>query len=206
MNTKPDDQLLARWVDDELSDAARDEAEAWAAGRPEWLARRDEARACRALLGRALPATEEPPYPEFFQARIERAVRVEAAAAAANRAVTAPRRAWWSLGGALAAAAAMAFCFWAGTHFAPQGPALPVASRPPPAPGSPATSVYVPEQGVQAKVFEASGSEGIVIVLDGVEAIPDSFEIPEQAGLPSGGGSSSTAAAKEAEIVKGRRQ
>ena len=40
--------------------------------------------------------------------------------------------------------------------------------------------VYTPEQGVEAEVFQSDGADGVVIVLDGVAAIPDSFETVEE--------------------------
>ena len=194
MNTKPDETLLARWVEDELTGAELAQAEAWTAGQPEWLARREESRAWRAMLRRGLPAAEEPPYLEFFQARIAHAVRLAAvtAAASAEPATADPRtRSGWSPWRLpLAAAAGMALCFWAGTRFAAPANGLP----PPIAAG---TSVYVPEQGVKANVYESAESAGVVIELDGVQAIPDSFEIPEQAGPPRGSLRSATTAALE---------
>lgn len=206
MNTKPDEQLLALWVEDELAGDQADAVEAWAAARPEWLARREQARACRAMLRRALPAAEEPPYAEFFQARIGRAVEAAAAALANVGAPPAARRDWRWWGPSMAAAAAMALCFWAGTRFGPAEPA-PATSGQSPGPATPTTNVYTPEQGVQAKVFEGGGSEGIVIVLDGVQAIPDSFEIPAPAEAARGSSpSSSTAATLEPEAAEERTQ
>lgn len=186
MNTKPDETLLALWVEDELAGSDLAGVEQWAAGQPDWLARREDSRAWRSLIHRALPAEEEPPHLEFFHARIARAAAQEGPARASQAPAAArERRPWSSLGLPLAAAAGMALCFWAGTRFGgppPAAPAPPVVSRP--APGG--TNVYVPEQGVKAKVYESAESESVVIVLDGVQAIPDSLELPEQATSPAG--------------------
>jgi len=194
----PDETRLARWVEDELTGAELAQMDAWSAGQPEWLARREQSRAWRALLRRALPVAEEPPHIEFFHARIGRAVRL---AAAATTAAPAPRRRWSPLWMPLSAAAGMALCFWAGTRVA-----APAAATPKPATTA-HTSVYVPEQGVQAVVYESTETEGVVIELDGVQAIPDSFEIPEQAGPPPGRErSAAMAALAHNQITEGRWQ
>jgi hypothetical protein len=47
--------------------------------------------------------------------------------------------------------------------------------------------IYTPEEGVKAEFFETSPAEGTVIVLNGVAAIPDDFEVPDTASVtPSG--------------------
>ena len=74
---------------------------------------------------------------------------------------------WWM---PLAAAAGMAVCFWAGMRLG--GPAGGE-------PASMATNVYTPEQGVEARTIETAGA--VMILLDGVAAIPDSFEVPDRA-------------------------
>ena len=70
MNTTPDEERLALWVEDELDATSRAAVDAWAATQQEWLERREVARQVKALLGGSLPAAEEPPYAEFFNARI----------------------------------------------------------------------------------------------------------------------------------------
>lgn len=168
----PDEELLGRWLEDELTGAEREQAEAWVAEHPEWLEWREDTRAWKSTLQAALPSEEEPPAVEFFDARLSRLVREEAGAP--RESVPVPARAeartstWWV---PVAAAAGMAFCFWAGMRLASGDGAstMPV--------------VYTPEQGVEAQVFESDGAEGTVIVLDGVAAIPDSFEIPDRATL-----------------------
>jgi hypothetical protein len=173
MNTTPDEALLALWVEDELDGTRAHEIDAWAAGNPEWLDRRDLARRTRILLRAHLPANEEPPHAEFFNARIAREI-ARPLPTLDNR----PRRAWrWFL--PATAVAGMALCFWAGTRMAPAPSAPPpVVVVPPPAP-----LIYTPEKGVKAAYFESEPAEVAVIVLDGVSALPDSFNLPDTAAV-----------------------
>lgn len=179
MNTTPDEELLALWVDDALEGAVAAEVDAWAATRPEWLERREQARQVTPWLRSALPAAEDPPYAEFFNARIAREISHEAAGAV-SPSYDGGGRFWrWFL--PATAVAGMMLCFWAGTRLAP-GPMV-EAPDPVPAPGAPAPFLYTPEKGVKAAYFDSEQADAMVIVLDGVAAIPDSFELPETAAV-----------------------
>ena len=171
----PDEEMLALWVEDELQGASAAEVEAWAASQPEWLARRNDARQVKALFRRAnMPAAEDPPYADFFNSRITREIAREAAGAPipANTPARAPRNFFhWLL--PATAVAGMALCFWAGTRLVPSAPA-PVTLTAPPV-------LYTPEKGVNAEYFASNSAGAEVIVLDGVAAIPDTFELPESA-------------------------
>ncbi|MCW1924654.1 hypothetical protein OKA05_18965 [Luteolibacter arcticus] len=181
MNTTPDEERLALWVEDELDADALAAVDAWAATQPEWLERREQARQMKALLRGTLPATEEPPYAEFFNARIAREIGREAAAAApVAPMVQTPGKTWrWFL--PATAVAGMVLCFWAGTRITP--PAVNVAAPNTLAPVSVASVpvLYTPERGVKADYFASASADAMVIVLDGVAAIPDSFEVPDTA-------------------------
>lgn len=177
MNTNPDEELLALWVDDALEGAAAAEIDAWASAQPEWLERREQARQVRPWLASGLPAVEEPPYAEFFNARIAREIAREPGGAVAPSFGGGGRFWRWFL--PATAVAGMMLCFWAGTRLAP----APVVAAPEPVPGTPAPYLYTPEKGVKAAYFSSEPAEAMVIVLDGVAAIPDSFEIPDTASV-----------------------
>ena len=176
----PDEEMLALWVDDELTGESAATVSAWAATQPEWLARRVEARQIKQLLRAHLPASEEPPYADFFNSRISREIAREAVAAAP------PAKAkggFWRFFLPATAVAGMALCFWAGTRVVPArqaGPAAPVivATAPEPAP-----ALYIPEQGVTAAYFMSPAAHAEVIVLNGVASLPDSFELPDTASV-----------------------
>ena len=193
MNTTPDEERLALWVEDELDATSQAAVDAWAATQPEWLERRDVARQMKALLGASLPAAEEPPYAEFFNARIAREIEREAAeitpvapATAVAPMVRAPGKTWrWFL--PATAVAGMVLCFWAGTRITPPeaSVAAPTALVPAPTP-----VMYTPEKGVKADYFASAPADAMVIVLDGVAAIPDSFEVPDTASTEEAPGAS----------------
>jgi hypothetical protein len=172
MNTMPDEEMLALWVEDELEGASAAEVNAWAVSQPEWLARREDARQVKALMRRAnMAAAEEPPYADFFNSRISREIAREAAGAAPAAAPVRANRSFFHWLLPATAVAGMALCFWAGTRLVPSAPAPVTVDAPP--------VLYTPEKGVNAEYFASAQAE--VIVLDGVAAIPDTFELPETA-------------------------
>jgi hypothetical protein len=176
MNTTPDEELLALWVDDALEGPPAAEIEAWAAARPEWLERREVARQLTPVLRTGLAVTDLP-YPDFFNARIAREIAREAGGAVSPLGVR-PGSFWrWFL--PATAVAGMVLCFWAGTRMV-GNPAGPVAA---PVAATFAPFLYTPEKGVKADYFASEPADAMVIVLDGVAAIPDSFEIPETAAV-----------------------
>lgn len=177
MNTTPDDTTLTLWLDDELEGAELAAVEAWTAARPEQLRARDEHRRWKSGLRAAMPASVEPPYPEFFNARIAAAIRrgdtppvenVPASVAAAAPSVWRTPLAWFM---PAAAAAGMVAAFWLGN-----------ATGGKTAPDSPV--VYVPESGINAEWIAAAGGQSGVIVLSGLEAIPDATDFTQTVYLP----------------------
>ena len=186
MNTTPDEERLALWVEDELDATSRAAVDAWAATQPEWMERRGQARQMKALLRGSLPAAKDPPYAEFFNARITREIERETAMTSPVTAETpapvapmvrAPGKAWrWFL--PATAVAGMALCFWAGTRITPPSVTVSAPSRVMPAP---VPVLYTPEKGVKAAYFASEPADAMVIVLDGVAAFPDSFEVPDTA-------------------------
>lgn len=169
MNTNPDNQTLMLWLEDELHGEELAQVEAWVQGQPDWLAKREASRQWRGQLRRAIPAAEEPPYPDFFQSKLLRAIEQSNPTQKALAPQTTPSwKKWWM---PVSAAAAMVLCFFGGTLFgdkrSPQNGLV----------------IYTPEEGVKAEFFETSPSEGTVIVLNGVAAIPDTFEVPDRAAI-----------------------
>ncbi len=189
MNTNPDDAKLALWLDDELSG---DELAAFEAREvtPELLAAREETRRWRQTLAAAFPASEEPPYPDFFNSRISRSIREEAKPR--EQAAPARKSAFWSSWLLPAAACAgMAFSFWIGRASGPDASGI-VESRPPVS-GVLHPLVYTPDMSVKAEWFDSSNASATVIVLQGVNAIPDSMDFADSAYVPIRRESDSTA-------------
>lgn len=179
MNTNPDEAKLALWLDDELDGEDLAAVEAWAGSQPEQLAAREEVRRWRKLMASAIPAAEEPPYAELFSGRVARAIRQ----AAPESVVVAKRRfAWQTFLMPLAACAGMVLAFWLGTKSTKSGPPeIVVAGAPKAIPVEPI--IYTPEKGVNAEWFASSGAAATVIVLNGVDAIPDATDFSKTASM-----------------------
>lgn len=175
MNTKPDDELLALWVEDELDAATSAGVERWACEQPEWVERREQARWSRELLGSALGGRDEVPHAEFFNARIRREIELSAPATGSVPEPGKVRRGPWLWLMPATAAAGVALGFFLGHD---RG-GVPEAA--PPMAAELVPVLYTPERGVQAEFV--GGDEASVIVLAGVRAIPDEWEIPETAML-----------------------
>ncbi len=173
MNTKPDDTTLALWLDDELEGEDLARMEAWAADQPEQLAAREEIRRWRAMIGACIPASEEPPAAEFFNERIQHAIRETRHEPAARTASLQIR--WQRLWMPLSACAGMALAFWLGMttpRSQEQAPLTATSAVPNLMP-----SIYTPESGVIAESFDSGVAT--VIVLSGVGAIPDFVDFAE---------------------------
>lgn len=185
MNTNPDETRLALWLDDELTGADLAEMEAWAATRPEQLAAREETRSFRKMMAANLPASEEPPYPDFFLSRVNQGIReLQQAERPAQPAPSAPFWKSWFM--PLAACAGMVLAFGVGKRSGDAPGSLAVVP-----PVSPA--VYTPEEGVDAEWFASSSAGANVIVLQGITAIPDSTDFSETVYVPTARESDRTA-------------
>lgn len=175
MNTTPDETRLAMWLEDELHGEELAEFEAWVADRPEHLAAREDVRRWRRMLSESLPSEEEPPYPDFFNHRIAKSIQDLAPAAVV---VTKPKyslRSWFM---PLAACAGMVLAFWLGGQRS-KTPEIDVTGAPRAIPVEPI--LYTPEKGVTAEWFDSRLASATVIVLSGVQAIPDDTDFSETA-------------------------
>ncbi|MEX1115761.1 MAG: hypothetical protein WEB53_10965 [Akkermansiaceae bacterium] len=187
MNTIPDEAKLALWLDDELEGEDLASFEAWVTSQPEHLAAREEVRRWRALMASAIPAFEEPPYPDFFNSRVIHAIREQQPKVV----VSAHRRPFWkSLLMPVAACAGMVLAFWVGAKSQNTSPEYVVDGAPRAIPVDPL--LYTPETGVDAEWFTSEASS-MVIVLNGVRAIPDTMDFTATSYVPNERESDSTA-------------
>ena len=179
MNTNQDEAKLALWLDDELEGEELASFDAWAMSQPEYVAAREETRRWRSLMASALPASEEPPYPDFFNSRIAQAIREQA-----PKVVTPVKRRsiWQTFLMPLAACAGMVLTFWVGKN-AQKPVEIDVAGAPKAIPVE--QLVYTPESGVKAEWFASTEASATVIVLDGVRAIPDTMDFSETTYVPN---------------------
>lgn len=182
MNTNPDEATLALWLDDELTGEDLAAVEAWAMRQPEQIAAREEIRGWRATMAAALPAAEEPPFPDFFNSRVLQTIREQTPQPAAV--VPTRKFSWGSLWMPMAACAGMAFAFLVGKQTStPAEVAAVVAEAPRQIVMKPA--IYTPEQGVKAEWFASEEASATIIVLEGVTAFPDSMDFAETAYVPA---------------------
>lgn len=177
MNTKTDETLLARWLEDDLEGAELAAFERDIADDAGRFAERERIRALKRDLATLLPSSVEPPYPDFFNSRIERAIREQSGPLAEPVARRSGWRAFWM---PATAVAGMALAFWLGTK---AGTRTEVVAAPAPPPveiaEAPQPGLYTPERGVDAEWFSSEDAEATVIVLEGVDAIPDSMDFSE---------------------------
>lgn len=190
MNTNPDETTLALWLDDELHGDELAAMEAWAIQQPGQLAAREENRAWRRMMASAVH-TEEPPYAEFFNGRVMGAIRRQAEEPAEHAVVAKRSISWRSVFVPLAACAGMALTFWIGVKTNSGPPEVDVAGAPKAIPVDPI--LYTPELGVNAQWFASSEASATVIVLEGVDAIPDSMDFSATAFMQGWGDVNATA-------------
>lgn len=171
----PDETMLTRWMDGELSGDELAQVELWAQGHPGILAERDAVQAMQKSIKESVPADREPPYADFFNQRILRMIQNEQARHSPDTGESGSQ--WlgllWSKWSALpVAAVAMALCFYLGTRvsFEPQAKG-PVASA------LAAPMIYTPDADIRANVFSSHGNGATVIVLEGLDDLPDDLEI-----------------------------
>jgi hypothetical protein len=184
MNTNPDDNKLALWLDGELMGAERDEFEDSLRTCPDgedFFRQRDELRSWQKMLSEALPSSEEPPYPDFFNSRI-------GAALDAGRAIDGGVRKrmffWRKLLMPMAVCAGMVLAFLLGARSQPAPVEIDVTGAPKAIPVEPI--LYTPESGVVAKYLAGAEATATAVILDGVAAIPDDQDFSETVSLPVG--------------------
>lgn len=176
MNINPDEARLALWLEDELHGEELAAFEKSIADRPELRAAREEVRRWRGLMAEAIPATEEPPYPDFFNHKVAHAIReLDVAAPAASRVERGFSWRLWFM--PVAACAGMVLGFWLGVKRMPGPLEIDVTGAPRAIPVEPI--LYTPEKGVSAEWFASTEASATVIVLNGVAAIPDATDFSE---------------------------
>lgn len=178
MNTNPDESTLALWLDDELTGEQLANVESWAVAHPDQLAAREAVRQWRATIACAIPAVEEPPFPDFFNSRVLQAIREESPQPEVIRKKPAFWNSWLM---PMAACAGMVVAFWFGRSQV-EAPDYDVANAPRAIPVDPV--IYTPESGVEAEYFASTDASAMVIVLNGVSAIPDATDFSSTVSVP----------------------
>jgi hypothetical protein len=174
MNMNPDETRLALWLEDELHGQELADFENSLAGRPELFAAREETRRWRGMIRTALPATEEPPYPDFLNHRVMHGIRAIQARHEDPPARPSGSFSWRQWFMPVAACAGMLAAFWLGGRIPAGSSGIDVTGAPRAIPVEPI--LYTPENGVSAEWFASTEASATVIVIHGVDAIPDSTD------------------------------
>jgi len=167
MNTPPDETTLTLWMDGLLEGEELQHMEAWAQEHPELLAERDAIQALSQNIQQNIPKSIEPPYPDFFNQRIIAAIQEDTPVSEAQQS----NGGFWRWLAAPLAAGAMALCFYLGTQFT-TGAANPVGKS-----IASSSTVYTPDNGVQADIFVNENQDATVIVIEGLTDIPDELNM-----------------------------
>lgn len=175
MNTNPDDEKLALWLDDELDGPELATMDSSFSGNPEWVEMREENRRWKNWVSEHAMVAAEPACADFFNARILRSIERVEGVVAEPRAGGATGWGWRAWFMPLAAAAGIVVGFQFGARKpATQSAGIDVSGAPKAIPVEPI--LYTPENGVKASWFDSRGADAYVIVLDGVPAIPDAVD------------------------------
>ena len=183
MKMKPDENTLTQWMDGELEGDELQRVEKWAQEHPELLAEREAIQSLSSNLREHIADSVEPPYPDFFNQRILRTIEEDRITKASPSSAS-PWK-WLQWLSAPLAAGAMAICFYVGTQVnqSPTNTENPVAI----VKIAPDSTIYTPDGTVRSAMFKTSDAEATVIVLEGLDDLPDELEMAgEPSSRPSG--------------------
>ncbi|MBK1792342.1 anti-sigma factor [Persicirhabdus sediminis] len=178
MKNHPDEILITRWIDDDLTGAELEQMNAWVAEHPELLEEKQAIRAMQAELRSELPRSVEPEHPVSFNAGILAAIEQEnlARPAAATSTPASPAEpekviSIWRYLRVPAIAAGMTVAFLAGSKInQPESAGSELADAQPAAKAPVPLTFYTPDSDVAAHYQKTK--EATVVVIDGLEEIP----------------------------------
>ncbi|MEM0896785.1 MAG: hypothetical protein AAGJ79_07845 [Verrucomicrobiota bacterium] len=178
MNQERKEQLVTLWIDDQLSNDERVEWDAAIAGDPTLLEEATAAKDAMKMLKAEIPASKEPPYADFFNSQIQKRIHEEDSAASQRS--TEPV-ATFSLDGilnwlrsplTLASAAAVAIALFV-NGVGRGGDVEPtLASN-----HTVVQAVFTPDSAINVTSKFDDYADAHVILLDGIDAVPEDFEI-----------------------------
>lgn len=166
---QPDEATITLWMDGELEGKALQNVEQWAQNHPELLTQREAIRAMNTEISSQIQKNIEPPYPDFFNQQVLRQIHQDQTTEAPVKSALKPSL--WQRLTIPAIAAAMALCFVLGNQYGSNRNTTEANTA------VQNSSVYTPDGNVSANMFESTDAESLVIVLDGLEDIPDEVEI-----------------------------
>jgi anti-sigma factor RsiW len=177
MKKETSEELMVKWMDDELSPAEAEQFAALVKERPDL---EEELRGIKEVarkVGASVPASVDPPYGDFFNSQLMRKVDLEIGA---RRPVQKVERWWESLRWAWAPAGALTLVlsFFAG-HRIGQPESREVAAgkaRPVQTEAMILPTVYSAGDSLEAEVIANAEGEVAAIVVNGISAISDEVD------------------------------
>ena len=172
----PDEEALTLWMDGELSGDALIQVEHWAQDHPELLAERDAIVAMNAKIAEHTPSSIEPPYPEFFNQQLLRQIQHQQEVTSNVDQSTTKQSFWKPWLAFPATAAAMGLCFFLGMQTSQnktENTASQLEAQLP--------YVYTPDSAVSANLYRSENHDATIILLNGLEEMPDDFNIANSA-------------------------
>ncbi len=179
MKKEKTEELFVKWVDDQLSPEEQVQMDALLAEEPSLEAELYQCRNAADAMRAEIPASVEPPYGDFFNSQLMR--KVDHEIASHSRAKKAER--WWQSfqwAWAPAGALALVLAFFAGHRVAKPASsgefaAVPVTGQLQLIDELP--TVYFNDDQLKARVIAGADGEVSAIVVDGLTAIRDDFDI-----------------------------
>lgn len=176
MSMNPSEEDMARWLDGELQGAELEEFEGWLAQQSnafEYRQMKESTDAWKQQIREVIPREEDPPYPDFFNHRIQTAILKDyLAKPKALRGVSL----WRRLVSPIFACSMVLLAFWLGSmqsHSA--NPEFGVEEAPKAIVVDPL--IYTPEEGVSAEWVKDKKSGIKVVVMKGLPDIADDLEV-----------------------------
>ncbi len=168
MKKEISEELLVKWVDNALNSDESRELDALLKDDPSLQESLDGMRAAREMIRKEIPASVDPPYPDFFNSQLMRKVELEKASHQPKE--TAQR--WWKgfqWAWAPAGAMALVLAFLAGQRLGPEeGNPVAVVQQ-----AGEQPSVYFSEDSLNADIISDADGNISVIVVNGLDAISD---------------------------------
>ena len=166
-----DEELMHRWIDNDLSEDERQALEARFADDPGLRDHAESLRQVGEFLRESSAAPEEPPSPDFFNSQLRQKIEAEEFGGAKEPAAPCRESSpgwfrWFSVPWAVAAAAVALTLFVLTRNATDHGPGDGIDR-------TLVTSTYAPGSGVQAETFYSEEAGATVILLEGLQEIPD---------------------------------
>ena len=178
MNKERLEELHTRALDGCLTPEDEKEYAAYLKEHPDELSELESYKQLRADLRSQIPSEQEPPYPDFFNSHLKKLI--EESEQVAPPAET--QKSWFETFGTwlIPAAAAAVLAFFAGMQINQEivAPAAVASNNT----DTILPAVYSPIASVSAQAIRDQGLGGAVIILEGLEALPDSLELTQSSG------------------------